>query len=185
MMMALFSECYESEAKDTSISRDPHGAWRDQRDEIADSQLLTTLTMASGTTASQTELKAHKVPLAWRDQCSACVPGSRALSEKLILSPTISIHLCTINVSRPTQTIAFSFHLTSVESKHITCLGNVIMNAIHMKSVSYPPVNFLFTTHHFSSVKDVNMMSASLFISRLLVYIDLVNLPKSVMQLRS
>jgi len=29
-------------------------------------------TMASSTTASQTELKAAQVPLAWRDQCSAC-----------------------------------------------------------------------------------------------------------------
>ncbi|KAF9487823.1 hypothetical protein BDN71DRAFT_1478372 [Pleurotus eryngii] len=27
--------------------------------------------MASSTTASQTELKANKVPLGWRDQCSA------------------------------------------------------------------------------------------------------------------
>ncbi|KAH9172174.1 NADH-ubiquinone oxidoreductase B18 subunit-domain-containing protein [Lactarius sanguifluus] len=27
--------------------------------------------MSSSTTASQEELKAHRVPLAWRDQCSA------------------------------------------------------------------------------------------------------------------
>lgn len=30
-------------------------------------------TMTSSTTASQEELKAHKVPLAWRDGCSAYV----------------------------------------------------------------------------------------------------------------
>lgn len=29
--------------------------------------------MASSTTASQEELKQHKIPVAWRDQCSACV----------------------------------------------------------------------------------------------------------------
>ena len=29
--------------------------------------------MAASTTASQEELKAHRIPLAWRDQCSSCV----------------------------------------------------------------------------------------------------------------
>jgi hypothetical protein len=29
--------------------------------------------MASSTTASQAELKAYRVPLGWRDSCSACV----------------------------------------------------------------------------------------------------------------
>ena len=34
---------------------------------------LPAFTMASSTTASETEMKAAKLPLGWRDQCSACV----------------------------------------------------------------------------------------------------------------
>ena len=42
----------------------------------------------SSTTASQEELKAHRVPLAWRDQCSAYVVTvySYALSHNLLLA---------------------------------------------------------------------------------------------------
>ncbi|THH11675.1 hypothetical protein EW146_g7971 [Bondarzewia mesenterica] len=42
--------------------------------------------MASATTASQEELKAHKVPIAWRDQCSALlIPLNVCRSEKYYL----------------------------------------------------------------------------------------------------
>jgi NADH-ubiquinone oxidoreductase B18 subunit (NDUFB7) len=37
------------------------------------SELKYITSMPSSTTASQTELKAARVPIAWRDQCSACV----------------------------------------------------------------------------------------------------------------
>lgn len=42
----------------------------------------------SSTTASQEELKAHRVPLAWRDQCSAYVVTvySYAVSPNLLLA---------------------------------------------------------------------------------------------------
>jgi NADH-ubiquinone oxidoreductase B18 subunit (NDUFB7) len=42
----------------------------------------------SSTTASQEELKAHRVPLAWRDQCSAYVVTvySCAVSPNLLLA---------------------------------------------------------------------------------------------------
>ena len=37
--------------------------------------------MSSTTTASQEELKAHRVPLAWRDQCSAYVIAAYSYAE--------------------------------------------------------------------------------------------------------
>ncbi|KAI0082215.1 hypothetical protein K474DRAFT_843116 [Panus rudis PR-1116 ss-1] len=42
--------------------------------------------MAASTTASQTELKAAKVPLAWRDQCSSLlIPLNVCRRDKLYL----------------------------------------------------------------------------------------------------
>ncbi|KAF8068822.1 NADH-ubiquinone oxidoreductase B18 subunit-domain-containing protein [Lyophyllum atratum] len=42
--------------------------------------------MASGTTASRTELKANQVPLAWRDHCSALLlPLNVCRREKLYM----------------------------------------------------------------------------------------------------
>lgn len=43
--------------------------------------------MTSSTAASQSELKAAKVPLGWRDQCSACVPS---LPSSLTLSGSLA-----------------------------------------------------------------------------------------------
>src|SRR6266404_5373965 len=60
----------------------------------------------SSTTASQEELKAHRVPLAWRDQCSAYV---------LFLSarPGSSLNFCSLSTSRsfrvsPSKIVWFS-----------------------------------------------------------------------------
>ncbi|KIJ98742.1 hypothetical protein K443DRAFT_680488 [Laccaria amethystina LaAM-08-1] len=40
--------------------------------------------MAASTTASQEELKAHRVPLAWRDQCSSLlIPLNLCRKQKL------------------------------------------------------------------------------------------------------
>ena len=58
-----------------------------------------TIDMSSSTTASQEELKANRVPLGWRDSCSACVVILFAtsiqvtyLSRPMILSlPVISV----------------------------------------------------------------------------------------------
>ncbi|KZV62551.1 hypothetical protein PENSPDRAFT_550740, partial [Peniophora sp. CONT] len=42
--------------------------------------------MASATTASQEELKAHRIPLGWRDQCSALlIPLNVCRREHLYL----------------------------------------------------------------------------------------------------
>ncbi|KAI0693465.1 NADH-ubiquinone oxidoreductase B18 subunit-domain-containing protein [Cytidiella melzeri] len=42
--------------------------------------------MAASTTASQTELKQHKIPVGWRDQCSALLlPLNVCRKEKMYL----------------------------------------------------------------------------------------------------
>jgi NADH dehydrogenase (ubiquinone) 1 beta subcomplex subunit 7 len=47
----------------------------------------------SSTTASQEELKAHRVPLGWRDQCSAYVLFLCALPEPSLNQSTLCVHV--------------------------------------------------------------------------------------------
>jgi NADH:quinone oxidoreductase NDUFB7/B18 subunit-like protein len=54
----------------------------------------------SSTTASQEELKAHRVPLAWRDQCSAYVVT--------FYSHALAVSLTRYMLAKPTRII---FHL--------------------------------------------------------------------------
>ncbi|PPQ86632.1 hypothetical protein CVT25_006816 [Psilocybe cyanescens] len=48
--------------------------------------------MASSTTASQEELKANRVPLGWRDSCSACQYDEYVL-DVLLNEPLLTFHL--------------------------------------------------------------------------------------------
>ncbi|TRM63689.1 NADH-ubiquinone oxidoreductase B18 subunit-domain-containing protein [Schizophyllum amplum] len=43
--------------------------------------------MASSTTASEAEMKAHKIPLAWRDQCSALLIPLNVCRKKSFYVP--------------------------------------------------------------------------------------------------
>lgn len=94
----------------------------------------TTTTMASATTASQEELKAHRIPLGWRDQCSACVGFTIVF--------TMSYSFVTSNIHHPPTlparvNIASSSHLMSAGENICTCHGSASTRSMRMRS-AYP-----------------------------------------------
>ena len=117
--------------------------------------------MASATTASQTELKEHGVPLGWRDGCSAYAslfPHRKTITDMVLSRSFLSSRLCLIplrleNINHyffSSFGAASYYHSTSVGSKITTFLGNVTMSGIHTKSMLNFPVFPTYISAHSS-----------------------------------